>query len=251
MVRFVTERPPNHFEQAGEEDFFRFDADRARLNLREVKNVADEIEQVGAGPVNRAGEFDLPRREIAVGVVGELLAENEDAVQRRAQLVRHVREEFRFVLRSECKLRRFLFDGAAGLFDFLILTFDFDVLFGKLLRFLRELFVGLLQFALLRLQFGRELLRLFQQAFGLHRGFNRVEHDADARRELLEKGEMRRGERAERCQLDNRFDAILKQNRKHYDVTWHGFKETRSNRRRASWKISDQHAALFGGALAD
>ena len=198
MVGFVTERAADHFEQAGEEDFFGFDADRARFDLRKIENVADQVEKVGAGPVNRAREFDLLRREVAVRVVGELLAENENAVQRRAQLVRHVGEEFRFVLRGERKLRRFFFDGAPGLFDFLILAFDFDVLFGQLLRFLRELFVGLLQLGLLRLQFGSELLRLFEQAFSLHRGFNRVEHDADAGGELFEEREVRRGERAER-----------------------------------------------------
>ena len=56
------------------------------------------------------------------------------------------------------------------------------VLFGKLLRLLRELLVGLLQLLLLRLQLGGQLLRLLQQAFGLHRRFNGVEHDADAGR---------------------------------------------------------------------
>ena len=39
------------------------------------------------------GEFDLPGSEIAGRVVGELLAENEDRVERRAELVRHVRQE--------------------------------------------------------------------------------------------------------------------------------------------------------------
>ena len=61
------------------------------------------------------------------------------------------------------------------------LRFHFDVSFGKLLRFLLQLLVGLLQLALLRLQFGGQLLRLLEEAFGLHRRFDRVEHDADAR----------------------------------------------------------------------
>jgi len=39
---------------------------------------------------------------------------------------------------------------------------------------LSELFVGLLQFFLLRLEFGRKLLGLFEQAFRLHRRFNAV-----------------------------------------------------------------------------
>ena len=116
------------------------------------------------------------------GIVGQLLAENKDAVQRRAQLVRHVGEEFRLVLRRERQLRRLFFERAAGLLDFLVLAFDFDVALGELLRLLLELLVGLLQLALLRLQFAGELLRLLEQAFGLHRGLDRVEHDADAGR---------------------------------------------------------------------
>jgi hypothetical protein len=73
-----------------------------------------------------------------------------------------------------------LFQRAPRLLDLLVLAFDFDVLLGQLLRFLRQLFVGLLQFFLLRLQLGSQLLRLLQQAFRLHGGFNAVQHDADA-----------------------------------------------------------------------
>ena len=93
-------------------------------------------------------------REIAVGVVGELLTENENAIERRAQLVRHVRQKFRFVFRGQSQLFGLLFQGAASLFDFLVLAFDFNVLFGELLRFLRQLLVGLLQLLLLHLEFG-------------------------------------------------------------------------------------------------
>ena len=59
------------------------------------------------------------------------------------------------------------------------LRFHLDVPFGELLRLLLQLLVGLLQLLLLRLQLAGELLRLLQQAFGLHGRFDRVEHDAD------------------------------------------------------------------------
>ena len=95
--------------------------------------------------------------------------------------MRHVGQEFGFVLRGQRKLGGLFLELAAGLLDFLILAFHLDVAFGKLLRFLLELLVGLLQLGLLRLQFAGELLRLLEQAFGLHRRFDRVEHDADAR----------------------------------------------------------------------
>ena len=45
--------------QIGEENLLGIDGDRARLDLRQVENVADEIEQVGAGAMDGAREFDL------------------------------------------------------------------------------------------------------------------------------------------------------------------------------------------------
>jgi hypothetical protein len=95
---------------------------------------------------------------VCVRIVGELLAKNEDAVQRRAQLVRHVGQEFRLIFRGERELRCFLLECATRLLDFLVLSFDFDVTLGELLGFLLQLLIGLLQFALLRLQFAGELL---------------------------------------------------------------------------------------------
>ena len=206
----MAERPRDHFEQAGEEDFLGFHRNGAGFDLRKVENVADQVQQVGAGAVNRARELDLLGRQVAVGVVAELLAQHENAVERRAQLVRHVGQEFGFVLRGERQFLGLFFQRAAGLLDFLVLAFHFDVLFGELLRLLRQLFVGLLQFFLLRLQLGGQLLRLLQQAFGLHRGFNAVQHDADAGRELLEEGQVRSGEGAQRGQFDDRLHADLR-----------------------------------------
>ena len=70
-----------------ERDLLGIDRDRAGLDLRQVEDVADEVEQVGAGAVNGAGELDLLGGQVAVRVVGQLLAEDQDAVERRAQLV--------------------------------------------------------------------------------------------------------------------------------------------------------------------
>ena len=126
------------------------------------------------------------------GVLGELLAEDQDRVERRAQLVRHVGEELGLVLRGERQLGRLLLERAARLLDFLVLALDLGVLLGELLGLRGELLVGLLQLGLPRLQLGRELLRLLQQVLGAHRRFDRVEHDADRLRELLEEGQVRR-----------------------------------------------------------
>ncbi len=97
-LRLVAEGPRDCFEQRRYVDVFGFDGDRARFDFRQIENVADQIEQIGAGTVDCAGKLDLLLRKIAVGVLGQLLTENEDAIQRRAQLVRHVGQEFGFVL---------------------------------------------------------------------------------------------------------------------------------------------------------
>ena len=182
VVRLVPERPTDGVQQVAGEDFFRIHRHRSGFDLRQIEDVADQVQQVGAGAVDGAGEFDLLARQIAVRIFGELLAEDQDAVERRAQLVRHVGEEFRLVFRRQRKFGGLFLERAARLFDFLVLALHLDVAFGQLLGLLLELFVGLLQFLLLGLQFAGELLRLFQQAFGLHRRLDRVEHDADASR---------------------------------------------------------------------
>ena len=103
-------------------------------------------------------------RQVAVGVLGELLAEDQDAVERRAQLVRHVREELGLVARGERQLGGLLFQRAARQLDFLVLALHLRVLLGEQLRLVGQLFVGLLQLLLLRLQLAGELLRLLEQA---------------------------------------------------------------------------------------
>ena len=191
-----------------------------------------------------ARELDLLGGQVALRIVGQLLAENEDRVERRAQLVRHVRQEFRFVFRRERKLGRLLFQRAAGLFDFLVLALDLDVALCELLRLLFELLVGLLQLLLLRLQFACELLRLLEQAFGLHRGFDRVEHDADRSRQLLEEHGLQRGEFVNRGKLDHRFDLILEQHRQHDQVARRRLEQRRADRHGARRHLGDQHAPL-------
>ena len=46
-------------EQAGEGDLLGVDRDRAGLDLRQVEDVVDQVQQVGAGAVDGAGELDL------------------------------------------------------------------------------------------------------------------------------------------------------------------------------------------------
>jgi hypothetical protein len=192
-----------------------------------------------------ARELHLLGGQAAVGVLGQLLSEHKNRVKRRAQLVRHVGQELGLVLRRKRQFASLLFQSAASLLDFLILALHLVVLFGELLSLLRQLLVCLLQFLLLGLQLGSQLLRLLQQAFGLHCRLNRVEHDPDRRGELLEKSQMRRGERAQAGELNHRFHAIFKQHRQHNDVLGNRLEQAGADGCGLLGQITNQHAALF------
>ena len=125
-------------------------------------------------------------------VFGELLAEDEDGIERRAQLVGHVGQELGLVFRGERQLGGFFLQRVAGLLDLGVLALDLGVLLGEQLRLGAQLLVGLLQLALAGLQLDRELLRLREQALGAHRRLDGVEHRADALGELIEEGEVDR-----------------------------------------------------------
>ena len=175
-------------------------------------------EQVVAGRVNGLGELDLFGREVAFGVVRELIGENEQAVERRAQFVRHVREELGFVFGSERQLLGFFFQRLAGLFDFRVLAFDFRVLLGQQLGFFLQFVVGVLQFFLAALQFFGQRLRLLEQIFRSRIRFDGIQHDADGFHELIEERLVRRAELFERGQFHHRLDLAFEQHRQHDDV---------------------------------
>ncbi len=70
----MPERPGDHVNQIAEGDVLDIDRHGPRLDLRQIENVADQVQQVGAGAVDRPGKLDLLRCQVAVGVVGHLLA---------------------------------------------------------------------------------------------------------------------------------------------------------------------------------
>ena len=117
--------------QAGEGDFLDLDGDGAGLDFREIENVVDEVEQVGAGGVDVAGKLDLLGERLPAGVFGELLAEDEDGIERRAQLVGHVGQELGFVFRGERQLGGLFLERVAGLLDLGVLALDLGVLLGE------------------------------------------------------------------------------------------------------------------------
>ena len=53
------------FAQPVERDFLDLDCHRAGFDFREIENIVDEVEQVGAGRVDVAGKLDLPVGKVA------------------------------------------------------------------------------------------------------------------------------------------------------------------------------------------
>jgi hypothetical protein len=80
--------------EAAERHFTKLDRHRAGFDLRQVEDVVDQVQQVGAGRVDGAGEFGLLLVQIALRVIGQELGQNQQRIERRAQFVRHVGEEF-------------------------------------------------------------------------------------------------------------------------------------------------------------
>src|SRR4051794_25771911 len=79
VFSFVPERTSNRVQEIGGEYLLGVHRDGAGLDLRQIEDVADQIEQIGARAVNGAREFHLLGRQIAVRIFGELLAKDQDA----------------------------------------------------------------------------------------------------------------------------------------------------------------------------
>ena len=217
--------------QVGEPQLADVDDHRARLDLGQVEDVVDQRQQVVARRVDRLGELDLLGRQVAVGVLGELIGQDQQAVERRAQLVRHVGQELGLVLGGEGQLLGLFLQRLAGLLDFLVLALDLDVLLGQQPGLLLQLLVGLLQLLLLALQLPGQRLRLLEQVLGAHVGLDRVEHDADAFGQLIEERLVGRAEALEGGQLEHGLDLALEQDRQHDDVGGRRLAQARGDRR--------------------
>ncbi len=141
-------------DQLDQGDPGRADVHLAGLDLGQVEDVVDQLEQVGAGAVDGVGELDLLGREVALVVVGEQLGQDQQRVERGAQLVRHVGEELALVPGGQGELFGALLQDLPGLLDLAVLDLDVAVLLGELLGLLLQLLVGALQFLLACFQLG-------------------------------------------------------------------------------------------------
>ena len=206
----------NVLQQRAQREAFRVDVHPARLDLGQVQDVVDELEQVRPGRMNDVGVLDLLGGEVPARVLSEEPGQDQQAVQRCAQLVRHVREELRLVFRGQRKLLRALLDLLPGLLDLGVFGLDVAVLAGELLGLVFQFGVGPLELVLLGLQFDRtglqlggQPLGLVQQRVGTGVGHDRVEVDAEGLGELSEEVGLHRGKWGERRQLDDAQHLVL------------------------------------------
>ena len=88
---------------------------RSRMSFRSLSRSPPEERMTLAYSTWRVGQ-------VAVGVVLELLGQHQQAVERRAQLVRHVGDELRLVPRRDRELGGLLLDEPLGLLDLLVLA---------------------------------------------------------------------------------------------------------------------------------
>ena len=108
--------------KVGHDDVVGTDLGTARLDLRQVEDLVDEVQQVAAAVVDDARRLDLVRRQVAVAVVAQGARQDQQAVEGRAQLVRHVGEELGLVLVRQLQGLRLARQLAARLLDLGLLT---------------------------------------------------------------------------------------------------------------------------------
>ncbi len=84
-------------QQLADVERFRLDLHVASFDLGQVKHVIDQLQQIMTGPMHDIGVANLLLGQVARRVLSQLIAQDENTVERRAQLVRHVGEELGFV----------------------------------------------------------------------------------------------------------------------------------------------------------
>ena len=227
------------------------DDDGAGFDLRQVEDVVDERQQVVAGRMDRLRKLHLLARKIALLVLAELVGQDQEAVQRRPQLVRHVREELGLVAGRARKLLGLVLESLARLLDLAVLRFHLLVLLDEELRLLLQLLVGRLQLLLAALQLFGERLRLLEQVLGAHVGVDRVDDDADRFRELVEEGLVRWVQPLERRELEHAAGRALEHDRQHEDVAGIRLAQAGDDAHRRARDLVQEHFATIERALPD
>ena len=111
--------------------------------------------------------------------------------------------------------------------------------------------VAFRELLLLALQFSARACDCFSNFFGSHRRFNRVQHDADAFRQLIEEREVDVVEALERREFDDGLHIAFEQDRQDDDVVWRGFAQAGVDLDVIAGDVRDEDALLLERALAD
>ena len=147
--------------------------------------------------------------EVAFRILVELLSKDEQAVQRRAELMGHIGQELRFVFGGEGKLLRLFFQGPAGFFDFFVLGLHLILLFDEQKGFILQFIVRSTQLFLLYFELAGQGLGLGEQFFRPGVGFDGIEHDPDALDQLAQEVQVGFAEDIEGGEFDNGFDLVF------------------------------------------
>ena len=83
----VTECPLEERRQLRHRPIGDLQRDSSGLDLRQVEDVVDQLQEVGSGRTDDGCVLDLFRQQVSVRVIGELLREDQQAVEGRPQLV--------------------------------------------------------------------------------------------------------------------------------------------------------------------
>ncbi len=131
---------------------------------------------------------------VVVGVVLELLGQDQQAVQRGAELVGHVGDELGLVLRRDRQLGGLLLEESLGLLDLLVPVGRLPVALGQEAGLALEALVGLAELALLGTELLGQGLGLLEQGLGEGRGLDGAQDDPDALGDRVEEGLVGDGE---------------------------------------------------------
>ena len=219
-------------------------------------------------------------RQVALRVLRQHLRQNQQVVERRAQLVRHVRQELRFVLRGERKLLGLLFQRLLGLFHFAILALHLRLLLGQQLAPFPAarrwcccncscwLFSSSSEACSVAACCSRRLLVLVSSSCWLCSSSasacdcfssSSVRMVAAmvlstmpmALGELIEERQVDLAEAVERGQLDHRLHLAFEQHRQHDDAQRRRFAQARADLDVIRRHVGEQNALLLERALAD
>ncbi len=242
------------------------------LDLRQVENVVDQHQKIVARRIDGARELDLLLGQPLFGIVGEQFRQDQQRVERGAQLVAHIGKEIGLVLARLFELARLQLQRGGGAFQVVALRF-------QRLRLLLELAVGLFELDLLQLEpclgFAQrialflkllvrdaQLLALRLQLAGLAlRLLERIlqpraepggpQRDADRSARLFEQLEHQLVDGIEKAELDHAIDAVVGLGRCDHQVARDVAAQRRTDRKIALWNIVEHDQPAIDRCLAE